>query len=94
MAAVLPDRYDAAALEVDLTLIRKAKADAAERTDVLSAFAEAMPGLPAEPGDLDAVGGSGDRRREAESDRAKRACSLLPMYQKSRFGAGFARPSC
>lgn len=56
VAAVLPDRYDAAALETDLRLIRKAKADAVERAGRLSAFAEAMPRLSAEPADPDAIG--------------------------------------
>jgi len=56
VAAVLPDRYGATAFTADLRLIRKATADAVERADRLSAFAEAMPGLSAEPADPEAVG--------------------------------------
>lgn len=56
VAAVLPDRYDATAFTADLRFIRKAKAEAAERADRLSAFAEALPGVSAEPADPEAVG--------------------------------------
>ena len=56
VAAVLPERYDAAAFTADLRLIQRAKADAAERAGRLTAFVEAMPRLSAEPADPETAG--------------------------------------
>lgn len=54
VAAVLPDQYDATALEADLMSIWRAKADAAERADRLSAFAATVSKLSTETADPDA----------------------------------------